>query len=77
MIPAIDPVANPITRFLVAHMIGVYFIYGLAFFVLGVVLALASRQRSALPLMRASRRCWQALGCCTARTNGWKCSDIS
>ena len=48
-----EPTLNPITQVLVENMIGVYFVYGLAFFVLGVVLALASRQRSELPLMRA------------------------
>ncbi len=53
MNPAIDPVANPVTQFLIANIVGVYFAYGLAFFVLGVVLALASRQQSELPLMRA------------------------
>ncbi len=44
---------NPITEYLVAHIVGVYFVYGLAFFTLGVVMALASRQHSTLPLVRA------------------------
>lgn len=48
-----DLATNPVTQFLVTNSVGVYFIYGLAFFVLGIVLALASRQRSTLPLMRA------------------------
>ncbi len=53
MNPAIDPITNPVTQFLIDNIVGVYFAYGLAFFALGAVLALASRQRSALPLMRA------------------------
>ena len=48
-----DASTNPITQFLVANIVGVYFAYGLAFFTLGIVMALASRQNSTLPLMRA------------------------
>jgi signal transduction histidine kinase len=51
--PIIDPSVNLVTAYLVENIVAVYFFYGLAFFVLGVVLALASRQQSALPLMRA------------------------
>lgn len=37
---------NSISEFLVSHMVGVYFVYGLAFFVLGTALLLANRRVS-------------------------------
>lgn len=37
---------NPITAFLVDNIIAVFFFYGLAFFIMGVALALAGRQES-------------------------------
>lgn len=46
---------NPITAFLVANIITVFFFYGLAFFVMGLVLALASRQISEIKFVRAIR----------------------
>lgn len=42
---------NPVTALLVDNMVAVYFFYGLAFFLLGVVLLLARRQESELPLL--------------------------
>ena len=46
---------NPISAFFVRNIIAVFFFYGLAFFVMGVALALASRQASALRFVRAIR----------------------
>jgi signal transduction histidine kinase len=46
---------NPISLFLLQNIIIVYFFYGLAFFVLGLVLALASRQPSEFRFARAIR----------------------
>ena len=37
---------NAISEYLVSHMIAVYFVYGLAFFVLGVALLVAARRDS-------------------------------
>lgn len=44
---------NPISAFLVQQMVGVYFIYGLAFFSLGLALLLAGRQVSRFRFARA------------------------
>lgn len=44
---------NPISAFFIEHIAEVYFFYGLSFFVLGVVLALASRSDSELPIVRS------------------------
>ncbi|MCB0081229.1 MAG: hypothetical protein KDE47_09875, partial [Caldilineaceae bacterium] len=41
---------NPISAFLVHHLIFVYFLYGLAFFAMGLALLLARRRNPALPL---------------------------
>ncbi len=46
---------NPISAFFVRNIVAVFFFYGLAFFVMGVALALASRQASALRFVRAIR----------------------
>lgn len=46
---------NPITAFLVDNIITVFFFYGLAFFVMGLVLALASRQISEIKFVQAIR----------------------
>lgn len=46
---------NPITQALVDNLIVVYFVYGLAFFVLGIALALAARQGSDLAFVDAIR----------------------
>ena len=46
---------NPITAFFVENIIGVFFFYGLAFFVMGLVLALASRQISKIRFVQAIR----------------------
>lgn len=43
-----------LTDFLTAHIIEVYFIYGLAFFTLGMAVALEAGHASALPLARAT-----------------------
>ena len=44
---------NEITDFLVRNMIAVYFFYGLAFFTMGLALAMTSRQTSRLRFARA------------------------
>jgi signal transduction histidine kinase len=44
---------NPITAFLVENIVLVFFLYGLAFFVLGLALALASRRASEFRFARA------------------------
>lgn len=44
---------NPITQFFLDQMVAVYFVYGLAFFTLGVVLGLASRRESEFPIVRS------------------------
>ena len=44
---------NPISAFLVQNIVGVYFFYGLAFFSLGLALALASQRASAFKFARA------------------------
>jgi signal transduction histidine kinase len=41
---------NPISAFLVQHLIFVYFLYGLAFFAMGLALLLVRRRNAALPL---------------------------
>lgn len=46
---------NPISAFFVQNIIAVYFLYGLAFFVMGLALALASRQNSEFRFARAIR----------------------
>lgn len=46
---------NSITAFLIDNIVAVFFFYGLAFFVLGVALVLASRQESKLRLIRTLR----------------------
>jgi hypothetical protein len=38
---------NAISEYLVSHMVAVYFVYGLAFFVLGVALFMSRRRESA------------------------------
>jgi signal transduction histidine kinase len=43
-----------LTNFFSAHIIEIYFIYGLGFFILGMAVALESGQVSALPLARAT-----------------------
>jgi signal transduction histidine kinase len=44
---------QPITDFFLTHMIAVYFFYGLAFFTMGLALALTTRQTSRLRFARA------------------------
>lgn len=44
---------NPITQFFMSNIIEVYFFYGLAFFTMGLALALVSRQTSELHFARA------------------------
>jgi hypothetical protein len=44
---------NPISAFFVRNIIVVFFFYGLAFFTMGLVLALASRRTSELKFARA------------------------
>jgi len=46
---------NPITTFLIENIIAVFFFYGLAFFVMGLVLALVSRQISEIKFVQAIR----------------------
>ena len=46
---------NPITAFFLENIIGVYFFYGLAFFAMGLALALATRRTSELAFARAIR----------------------
>lgn len=46
---------NPVSRFLFDHLLVIYFFYGLAFFTLGVALALASRQVSVFRFVEAIR----------------------
>ena len=46
---------NPITAFFVQNIIAVYFFYGLAFFAMGLALALATRRTSELGFARAIR----------------------
>lgn len=46
-------IMNPITQFFVDNIIEVYFFYGLAFFTMGLALALASRRTSELSFARA------------------------
>ncbi len=48
-----SPLTNPITLFFLEHIVEVFFVYGLAFFIMGVVLGLASRRKSELPIVRA------------------------
>lgn len=47
-------IMNPITQFFVDNIIEVYFFYGLAFFTMGLALALASRRTSELSFARAT-----------------------
>ncbi len=42
-----------LTDFFTSHMIEIFFIYGLGFFIMGIAVALESEQASALPLARA------------------------
>ncbi len=44
---------NPISAFLVKNIVGVYFFYGLAFFAMGMALALVSRRTSEFKFARA------------------------
>ncbi len=44
---------NPITAFFVDHITYVFFFYGLAFFAMGVILSVASRQQSNFAFVRA------------------------
>jgi hypothetical protein len=44
---------NPISAFLVRNIVGVYFFYGLAFFAMGMALALVSRRTSEFKFARA------------------------
>lgn len=44
---------NPISAFLVRNIVGVYFFYGLAFFAMGLALALVSRRTSEFKFARA------------------------
>jgi signal transduction histidine kinase len=44
---------NPISAFLVQNIVGVYFFYGLAFFAMGMALALVSRRTSEFKFARA------------------------
>ena len=46
---------NPIAAFFEQHMIVVFFLYGLVFFVMGMALALASRQESQLHFVKTIR----------------------
>jgi hypothetical protein len=46
---------NPISAFFVRNIIVVFFIYGLAFFAMGLALALASRRSSTFRFARAIR----------------------
>ncbi len=46
---------NPISAFFVRHIVLVFFIYGLAFFAMGLALALASRRTSGFRFVRAIR----------------------
>ncbi len=47
------PTMHPITEFFVRNMIAVYFLYGLAFFTLGLALTFTTRQTSRLRFARA------------------------
>ena len=44
---------QPVTDFFLSQMIAVYFFYGLAFFTMGLALALTTRQTSRLRFARA------------------------
>lgn len=46
---------NPISAFFVRHIIAVFFLYGLAFFAMGLALALASQRASEFRFVRAIR----------------------
>ena len=46
---------NPISAFFVRNIVAVFFFYGLAFFVMGLALALASQRRSEFRFVRAIR----------------------
>ncbi len=59
-----------ITDFFMRNMIAVYFFYGLAFFAMGLALALTARRPRSCALPWRSCRVWPPLDCCTPRTNG-------
>ena len=46
---------NPISAFFVRNIVAVFFFYGLAFFVMGLALALASQRKSEFRFVRAIR----------------------